>query len=263
MERWTRFYARTLACLWLMFACTVFGAEKLPPKPQRYFNDYAGVTSREVQQRLDRQLEALEKTNSTQVVVAIFRKMESDSSIEDYTVRVAESWKVGTKEKDNGAVLFIFVQDRKMYLQVGYGLEGALPDAIAKDITENRIKPHFRNNDYESGVIVGVESIIQAVRGEYQGTGRTIAQGQQQRKNNTWVIFAMIFFFILVAGSTRRRRGYVYGGSGRRGWGGPIIWGGGGGGGGWSGGGGGGGGWSGGFSGGGGSFGGGGAGSSW
>ena len=234
----------------------------MPPKPARYFNDYAKITSIEVQKQLDRRLEDLEKTNSTQVLVAIFPKMQSDSSIEDYTVRVAQSWGVGRKEKNNGAVLFIFPEDRKMYLQVGYGLEGALPDATAKDITEFRIKPHFQKRNYDAGVIEGVDSIIKAVRGEYQGTGRTIAA--QRRGNKNWIpIVIFLLFFLAVASTKRRRRGWIYGGSGRHGWGGPIIWTGGGGGGGWSSGGGGGGGWSGGFSGGGGSFGGGGAGSSW
>ena len=234
----------------------------MPPKPKRYFNDYVGITSVKVQQELDRRLEDLEKTNSTQVIVAIFPKMQSDSSIEDYTVRVAQSWGVGTKEKNNGAALFIFTEDRKMFLQVGYGLEGALPDATAKDITEFRIKPHFRNENYDAGVIEGVDSIIKAVRGEYRGTGRTLTA--QRRGNKSWIpIVIFVLFFLAIASTKRRRRGWVYGGSGRHGWGGPIIWTGGGGGGGWSSGGGGGGGWSGGFTGGGGSFGGGGAGSSW
>ena len=81
--------------------------------------------------------------------------MQSDSSIEDYTVRVAQSWGVGQKGKSNGAVLFVFTQDRKMYLQVGYGLEGALPDALAKRIIENEIKPYFRNGDYDGWLAGG------------------------------------------------------------------------------------------------------------
>jgi uncharacterized protein len=250
-----------LAAIFCATAIGLMAAEVMPPKPKRYFNDYAGVTSVEVQQKLDRRLEDLEKTNSTQVVVAIFKKMQSDSSIEDYTVRVAQSWGVGRKEKNNGAVLFIFVEDRKMFLQVGYGLEGALPDAVAKDITEFRIKPHLRNGDYDAGVTAGVDAIIQAIRGEYKGTGRTVREGERARKRNGAVFFGLLIFFLLMAGTRRRRRGYVYGGSGRSGWSWPVIWTGGGGGG-WSSGGGGGG-WSGGFSGGGGSFGGGGAGSSW
>lgn len=239
----------------------LFAAEVIPPKPPRHFNDFARVTSPEVQQRLDRALADLEKTDSTQIVVAIYPRMQSDADIAEYTVRVAEKWGAGTREKDNGAVLFVFVEDRKMFLQVGYGLEGALPDITAKDITENRIKPHFRSGNYDAGMIAGVEAIIQAVRGEYQGTGRTTAP----RRGGKWVTWVVVglFLFAFIAGRMQNR-GYVYGGRRRqRGWG-PIIftggpsWGGGG----WSSGRGGGG-WGGGFSGGGGSFGGGGAGSSW
>jgi uncharacterized protein len=205
----------------------------------------------------------LEKSDSSQVVVAIYPKMQSDADIAEYTTRVAEKWGVGTKEKDNGAVLFVFVQDRKMYLQVGYGLEGAIPDITAKDITENRIKPHFRNNDYSTGLRVGVVSIIQAARGEYKGTGRTINQGRQGNSSPMaflpFLLFIFAFFMIARINSKRGRR---WGGRSHRSWGaGPIIWTSGGGGRSW--GGGGGGGWGGGFSGGGGSFGGGGAGSSW
>jgi len=248
-----------LAGAFALLGWTIFAAEVMPPKPQRHFNDSANVISAEVEQRLNRRLEDLEKTNSTQVVVAIFKKMQSDSSIEDYTQRVAQHWGVGTKEKNNGAVLFVFTEDRKMFLQVGYGLEGALPDATAKSITEFRIKPHFKRGDYDRGMIAGVDSILQAVRGEYQAAG---IEGVTRRVHTvmTWVpIIAVLLIFFAIA-STRRRRGWVYGRTGRHGWGGPVIWTGGGGG--W-GTGGGGGGWGGGFSGGGGSFGGGGAGSSW
>jgi uncharacterized protein len=250
--------------LLLALAPSFMAAEVMPPKPQRYFNDYAGVTSPEVQQELNSKLEAFEKSDSSQIVVAIFPRMQSNSDIADYTRRVAEGWGVGQARTNNGAVLFVFVNDRKMYLQVGYGLEGAIPDITAKDITEYRIKPHFRNNDYNAGLRAGVDAILQAARGEYRGTGQTVAERQRSSRPNFGFILFLIIM-LLVIGSMRRRRGYVYRGSGRRGWGGPILWTGGssgwgGRGGGWSGGGGG---WGGGFSGGGGSFGGGGAGSSW
>src|SRR5687768_14057813 len=180
---------RALALLlFLFFSGSAFGAEVMPAKPPRYFNDYAGVVSLPVQQELDRKLEAFEKSDSTQVIVAIFPRMQSDSDIADYTQRVAQNWRVGQQRTNNGAVLFVFVNDRKMYLQVGYGLEGIIPDITAKDITEYRIKPHLRNNDYNAGLTAGVDSIIQAARGEYQGTGRTVAQGQQRKRSNGWFV---------------------------------------------------------------------------
>src|ERR1039457_5655105 len=113
------------------------GAEVIPSKPTQYFNDYAHVASSATATELNQKLEQFERDTSSQILVAVYPKKESDSSIEDYTVRVAQSWGVGQKGKDNGAVLFVFVQDHKMFIQVGYGLEGALPDALAKRIIEN------------------------------------------------------------------------------------------------------------------------------
>jgi uncharacterized protein len=248
---------------WL--AWTALGAEVIPPKPNRYFNDYAGVVSQEAAGRLDRMLEEFERKTSSQIVVVVFPKMQSDSSIEDYTVRVAQTWGVGQKDKNNGAILFVFIQDRQMFLQVGYGLEGAIPDATAKTIIEQEIKPRFRENDYEGGLTAGVQAMLQAARGEYQGTGQTVAEGRRRPGGGLPFFMIVLVLFILIA-SARRSHGTIYRGSGRRPWGG---WGGGWHGGGWGGGGwsggGGGGGWSGGgsFSGGGGSFGGGGAGGRW
>src|SRR5207237_6801541 len=106
-------------------------AEVIPPKPAGYFNDYAGVVSIDAAQRFNEQLAQFERETSNQVVVAVFPKMQSDDDVAAYTQRVAQSWAVGQKDKRNGVVLFVFAQDHKMFIQVGYGLEGALPDIIA------------------------------------------------------------------------------------------------------------------------------------
>jgi uncharacterized protein len=249
--------------VWAVSALAVanlFAAEAIPPKPAGYFNDYAGVVSKEAALRFNEQLAQFERETSNQVVVAVFRKMESDSSIEDYTQRVAQAWGVGTKERKNGAVLFVFIGDRKMYIQVGYGLEGTLPDVTAFDITERHIKPHFKQNDYEGGLAEGLDLIFKAIRGEYKGDGKTNAErATSSTRGGGHILFLVIFVIVvlMVMRASRRRRGYGYSSFG-----GPILGGwGGGSGGGWSGGSSGGG-FSG-FSGGGGSFGGGGAGSSW
>jgi uncharacterized protein len=249
-----------LVSVLLLAGSHIFATEVIPPKPDRYFNDYAGVVSAEAASRFNEQLAQLERDTSTQVVVAVFRKMQSDSSVEDYAQRIAQSWKVGQKDTRNGIVLLVFVDDRKISIQVGYGLEGALPDATTYDIRANQITPHFRNNDYQGGLAAGIDSIGQAIRGEYKGSGRTVREGE--RKQNSPIpifIFLIIFVFLAIRiARTNRRGGYRYSGFG-----GPFIggWSGGSGGGGWSSGGGGGG-FSG-FSGGGGSFGGGGSSGGW
>lgn len=243
-------------CAAIFLASNSSAAEVIPPKPDRYFNDYAGVVSPTAALRLNDQLAQFERDTSNQIVVGVFSKMESDSDVADYTRRVAQAWGVGQKDRRNGAVLFVFVQDRKMYIQVGYGLEGALPDITAFDITEYQIKPHLRANDYEGGLAAGVDSILKAARGEYKGSGKTAGErnGSSGGKFPVLLFFFVVVVLILLSRRSRKR-GYRYSGFG-----GPFV-------GGWSGGSSGGwssgGGSSGGFSGGGGSFGGGGAGSSW
>jgi uncharacterized protein len=179
--------------------------------------------------------------------------MQSDSSIEDYTVRVARSWQVGQKNKNNGAVLFVFVQEHKMFLQVGYGLEGVLPDALCKRIIDEQITPRFKAGDFDGGLTAGVQAVIAATKGEYKGTGTTVAEQLRRLKEIVPKVFVVIvfvlIFFVFLRGGTLGR-GYscwtIGSGGSSGGWGGGGFSGGGGG-----------------FSGGGGSFGGGGAGGSW
>ncbi|MGC1321448.1 MAG: TPM domain-containing protein [Candidatus Udaeobacter sp.] len=242
-----------------LFAISANAAEVIPPKPAGYFNDYAGVVSKDAASRFNEQLAQFERDTSDQVVVAVFPKMQSDSDIADYTQRVAQAWGVGQKERRNGVVLFVFIQDRKMFIQVGYGLEGALPDITAFDITERHIKPLFRTGNYAAGLATGIDLIFKAIRGEYKGTGKTVAErhGVTGVVSNVLPFIVFIIVLMLLSRLFRKMGGYGYSSRG----GGPIFIPGGGG---WSSGGsgGGGGGFSG-FGGGGGSFGGGGAGSSW
>lgn len=252
-----------LAGLLLASAAQASAKEVIPPAPANYFNDYAGVVRPEVARQLNSELEAFEKATSNQILVAVYPKMQTDSSIEDYTVRVAQAWRVGQKGRNNGAVLFVFTGDRKMFIQVGYGLEGALTDFLCRSIIENEIKPRFKAGDYTGGLKAGVAAMLAAAKGEYKGTGRTVKEGQRGQSgtnetNGTGWLAILLFFLIIWIIS--RFFGGPWNGSGYSGRGrGPIFYGGGGGG--FGGGGGGGGG--GGFSGGGGSFGGGGAGGDW
>jgi uncharacterized protein len=245
----------------VLFAVGAHAAEVIPPKPPGYFNDYAGVVSKSTALELNEQLAQFERDTSNQIWVAIYPKMQSDSDIADYTRRVAQSWQVGQKGKNNGAVLFVFIEDRKMFIPTGYGVEGALPDFTAKDITENLIKPHFKKGDYTTGLTAGVTAMLQAVRGEYKGSGQTALETRDKSRGarNSLIGFVLfIILLIIISRLARRAGGYSYSSGG-----GPFFFPVGGGGGGWSGGSSGRGGGFSGSLGGGGSFGGGGAGSSW
>jgi uncharacterized protein len=239
-------------------------AEETPPKPTRYFNDYASLIDSATSQQLNQRLEDFERQTSNQILVVIYQSLPADAAMEDFTQDAFRAWKVGQSGRNNGAVLFIFVKDRKMRIQTGYGLEGALPDAICKRIISDEMAPRFQAGDYAGGVSAAVNAMIAATRGEYKGTGETVAQAgaharQGQGSAVDLIILVVVLGFIGLSWLRAARRGTVYG-SGSRGSGG-VWWigGGGGGGGGYSGGGGGGGG----FSGGGGDSGGGGASGGW
>ncbi len=231
----------------------------IPPAPDRRINDYAGVLSADERARLEDTLRAREQGSSNQVVVAIFRSLQGES-LEDYSIRLAQAWRVGQKSLDNGVVFVVFVDDRKMRLEVGYGLEARLTDALSSEILRQVVAPRFREGKIADGIAAGLDAIEQALAGTYKAA----PQGQPARAQG-WNPIQLILLLIVVGGifsivvpalysSHVRRQGWT---GSRRGWGGPSIFTGGS----WGSGGGGGGG--GGFGGGGGGFGGGGASGDW
>ncbi len=228
--------------------------DTLPPKPTRYVTDRAGVLDGRAE-ALNARLEEFERETSNQMLVWVDRRIPENFTLEEFTVAAARKWAAGQAGKNNGVVLFVFTEDRKMRIEVGYGLEGVLPDALAHRIQEEEILPRFRSGDYAGGIEAGVNAMIAATKGEYRGTGSTVASRSARRRGRGGAgcisPFLFLLFFLLIP-LLRLSRWRTYGG---RGW---YS-----GGGGWGGFGGGGGGGGGGFSGGGGSFGGGGSSGSW
>lgn len=271
LERVPAGLARRCCCLLALVVGVVLGkaAETIPPAPPNHFNDFAGLVAPAVGQQLNRELAQFERETSNQILVAIYPRLQSDSSVDDYAVRVAQKWAVGQKERKNGAVLFVFKESRDVWIATGYGLEGALPDALCKRIIEEEIVPRFRSGDFAGGLRAGVQAMMAATRGEYKGTGATQRdRGGRTTRQPSGITFGSFVIFLIVltviSRGASRRRSTVFGRRGRRTmWMGPPWGGGGWGGGSWGGGGGGWGGGGGTFSGGGGSFGGGGAGGKW
>jgi len=228
----------------------------LPPPPARWVDDVAGVLSPQAAASIDHKLEAFEQEQGSQVVVAIFPRLPDGEALEDYTQRVAEAWKVGRGPQDDGVVLFVFVADRALRLEVGYGLEGTLTDLESKQILDRALIPRLREGDWDGGIAAATDAIVEAIRGEYAPTPPR--QGLRSSGGDArFVVFVVLLVLVmLILNARRARRGGGFRGRGRSS--------GGGFGGGWGGGGFGGGGFGGGgFSGGGGSFGGGGASGRW
>jgi len=236
---------KLLLQLLLLLALVLPAAALEVPPLTGHVNDRAGILSSQTELRLEQALSDFERSDSTQIVVLTIPSLEGES-LEEYSIRVAQTWGIGQKGKDNGALLLVARDDRKVRIEVGYGLEGRLTDLLAGRIVDYDIVPRFKAGDFDGGVTAGVVGMIEAVRGEYQGTGRTTKK--HRRHPLGWLALLLFFGPALLSLGGGSRRGY------RRRHGGFWI-GGGGFGGGFGGGGG--------FSGGGGGFGGGGSSGSW
>ena len=252
--------AALAALLVALLAVPSAAALRIPPPPDRRVNDYAGVLAPADRDRLEQRLIAREAGSRNQVVVAIFRSLESES-LEAYSIRLAQAWRVGQKGLDNGVIFLVFLDDRKMRIEVGYGLEGSLTDAVSSSILRDVVAPRFREGRTADGIAAGLDAIDRAIAGTYTRPPPSGKGGDGiglRELGALFVVFVLLMILVQNRMQSRalRRRGWT---GGPRGWGGPMI------GGGMLGGGfgGGGGGSSGGFSGGGGSFGGGGSSGSW
>jgi uncharacterized protein len=155
---------------WLLASPGPAAALEVPDAPQGRVSDYAGLLSPEAVQRLEVKLRQHEAESSDQIAVAIFKSLDGEV-LEDFSIRLAERWQIGSREHDNGVILLIFVDDRKTRLEVGYGLEGRLTDALSDRILRQVLAPRFRAGDFDGGVEAAVDAIILTVQGEYQGKG--------------------------------------------------------------------------------------------
>jgi len=156
---------------------TGFSQRAVPPLWGHSVHDEAHVLSASAIDALEVILKQHEDSTSNQIAVLIIPSLDGEV-LEEFALRVAhDEWKLGQKDKDNGVLLLIAVEDRKMRIEVGEGLEGVLPDAISSRIIRNEIAPHFRSQNYEQGVTAGVEAIIQAIGGEYTQDQETSGLG--------------------------------------------------------------------------------------
>ena len=143
----------------------VFGYAN-PGSPEGFVNDFAGLLNQEEKIAIETKLDSFEKESSNEIAIVTIASLEGDS-IENFAVKLFEEWGIGKKDKDNGVLVLIAKEDRQMRIEVGYGLEGSLTDAQSYWIIKNVMTPAFVSDDFYSGIDGAVDSIIQAVKGEY------------------------------------------------------------------------------------------------
>lgn len=172
---------------------------EVPPLKARV-NDHAGLLAAGTRNLLEEQLRQLEAEDSTQVVVLTIPSLQGEN-LESFSLKVAETWGIGQKEADNGALLLVAVNDRKVRIEVGYGLEGVLTDLASGRIIRNIIIPQFKQGNFDAGVINGVAAIIGTVKGEYDAES---FKKDTESDPGGWIVAGMFGFFAI--GSIFRKK---------------------------------------------------------
>lgn len=188
--------------LWLsLLACLPALALEVPQLQGRV-NDYAGILSPATKGQLESVLKTLESTDSTQIVVLTIKSLQGDS-LEDFSLRVVETWQIGQKGLDNGALLLVAKDDRKIRIEVGYGLEGKLTDLTAGRIIRDVIAPRFKQGNFDQGIIDGVGAIVATVRGQYSAAEAQL--NARSTKPDVGGLLTIMIFIFFVFGSMFRK----------------------------------------------------------
>ena len=187
------FNSAIFTLLLLVHAAQLF-AQQYPerPSPPRLVNDFASVLNPEEQQSLESKLVDYDDSTSSQIAIVILKTLDG-YPIEDYTFELAERWGVGRSKKDNGVMILVALEDRKVFIATGYGMEGTITDARAKNIIENSIKPNFKENRYHQGLDEATSRIIAYASGEY-------VNDEPKQQEFPWkeVLFAILFITLAI-----------------------------------------------------------------
>ncbi len=196
-----------------------------PPNPPRLVVDLTGTLSPDQQQALEAKLVAYDDSTSNQIAVVLI-PTTGDYEISEVAYQLGRKWGVGNKENNNGVVLLVAKNDRKVFIAPGYGLEGAIPDAIAKRIVENEIVPNFREQDFYRGIDFGVDALIKAAAGEYKAPAGYRKKGRVRPEEIiVFVVFAILLIFFILRKSGKGGGGSFMSGRGYRNWNGPnTMW---------------------------------------
>jgi uncharacterized protein len=189
---WALFFGLTL----FLLSAQILPALEVPPLKGRV-NDYARILSPATANQLEAVLQRFETEESTQIVLLTVPSLEGDS-LELFSLRVVEAWKLGQAKLDNGALLLVAKNDRKLRIEVGYGLEGKLTDLTSGRIIRNIITPRFKEGNYDQGVVNGLAAMMAEVKGEFSPSAEGGIPGNTQRIDpGSILVFLLIFFLFL------------------------------------------------------------------
>jgi uncharacterized protein len=195
----------------LAITLTAHAQVALPEHGGQWVHDQANVLSASTKAEIESILKAERDSTSNQIAVLIVPSLEGES-MEDFSLRVAEKWQIGQKKKDNGVLMLISIDDKKMRIETGYGLEGVLTDALSSRINRNEMAPYFRQRDFDTGVKVGVMAVIQAIKGEY--VNDEPVQQTRRRSKKSSPLFTILIILAIIIISSRNRKGGGGGGGG-------------------------------------------------
>ncbi len=200
----------TSITLLFLFTASLLADGIFPDRINKQVNDWGDLLSSTQERQLEQALRNYEDKSSNQIVVATFPSLEGES-LEDVSERMFSTWNLGQSGKDNGVLLSIFKKEHKIRIEVGYGLEGVLPDITAGKIIRNEITPYFKDGRWYEGIVSGLQGIIQATTGEYTGTGSRHTGQRKKNSSPLGILFPLIIFLLLGRGRMGGLGGFFLG----------------------------------------------------
>jgi uncharacterized protein len=181
----------------LVLSCLVSAGQNIPaaPNPPRLVNDFAHALTADQVADLENKLVAYDDTTSIQIAVVTV-PTTGDYEIGDYALKILRDWKIGNKQTNNGLLILAAINDHKVYIATGYGMEGSVPDITAKQIIDNEILPNFRSNNYYRGFDLAADAIIKASHGEYKAPEGYNQRGRKGKGGGS--VFGIILFVIII-----------------------------------------------------------------
>lgn len=192
------------------------------PEPPRLVNDLAGIMTTAQAQELENKLVQFDKTTSTQIAIVTIKSLGS-YEVEQYAVELANQWGIGRKSKNNGVLILASIDDHKINISTGYGLEGALPDVICGRIIRNEMVPAFKQNSFYDGFNKATDAIIAATKGEYTADPESKTDGSPGIAAIIIIIIVIYLIIWLMGRGGGGGGGNYMSGRGSRGWVGPFI----------------------------------------